>query len=62
MKESVQGDICPLQGIIRTSETVKETGLSTVLRVKRALHRWFSVDSKKRSKTPITLRSTQSTA
>jgi hypothetical protein len=50
MKETAQGDICPLQGIIRASETVKEKGLPPVLRIKRALHRHLSVRFQKKVK------------
>ncbi len=48
--DSGKGDICQLQGIIRNSETVRERGLSPVLRINRALHRSFSVGAQKKVK------------
>ncbi len=50
MKENAQGDICPLQGLIRASETVTEKGLPLVLRFKRGLKRRLSVRSDKKLK------------
>jgi hypothetical protein len=48
--ESVKNDICQLQGIIRSSPAVKETGLPPVVRVKRALKRRLSVKAQRRIK------------
>lgn len=38
-----KGDLCQLQGLIRTSETVPERGLSAGLRIRRALKRRLGV-------------------
>jgi len=48
--ESAGNDNCQLQGIIRTSPSAKEKGLSFVVRTKRALKRRLSVRVQKRLK------------